>query len=99
MVSEGRLCCRPPRLVRGVPLLVRMVVLLNGGARCVCVVPLSRVVPRLVSFVPSRVILLPVFSLCPAFLSFGMAVGVYHVSECCVGMTAMGSLSRSSSFF
>lgn len=24
---------------------------------------------------------------------------IHHVSECCVGMTAMGSLSRSSSFF
>lgn len=33
------------------------------------------------------------------FLSFGMAVGVYHVLECCVGMTATGSLSRSSPFF
>ena len=29
----------------------------------------------------------------------GMAVGVHHVSECLVGMTAMGSLSRSFSFF
>ena len=44
-------------------------------------------------------------SLCasPFFMSrlsiIGMAVCVYHVSECCVGMTAMGSLSRSFSFF
>nr|DAW10541.1 MAG TPA: hypothetical protein [Caudoviricetes sp.] len=29
----------------------------------------------------------------------GMAVSVYHVSLYCVGMTAMGSLSLSSSFF
>nr|DAU39212.1 MAG TPA: hypothetical protein [Caudoviricetes sp.] len=34
-----------------------------------------------------------------AFLIVGMAVGVHHVSVCCVGMTAMGSLSRSSWFF
>lgn len=32
MASEGRLCCRSPRLVRGVPLVVRPVALLNGGA-------------------------------------------------------------------
>lgn len=33
-------------------------------------------------------------------LSFvGMAVGVHHVSVCWVGMTAMGSLSLSPSFF
>ena len=41
-------------------------------------------------------------SLSPFFfrLSFvGMAVCVYHVLLCCVGMTAIGSLSRSSSFF
>lgn len=42
MVSEGRLCCRPPRLVRGVPrlrvgvpLVVYPVALLNGGERYV----------------------------------------------------------------
>ena len=34
-----------------------------------------------------------------AFLSFGMAAGVHHVSVCLVGMTAMGSLSLSFSFF
>ena len=34
-----------------------------------------------------------------AFSFVGMAVCAYHVSECSVGMTAMGSLSRSSSFF
>lgn len=35
----------------------------------------------------------------PRLSVFGMAVGVHHVSVCCVGMTATGSLSRSSSFF
>lgn len=29
----------------------------------------------------------------------GMAAGVHHVSVCCVGMTATGSLSLSFSFF
>ena len=50
MVREGRLCCWPPRLVRGVPLLrvgvplvVYPVALLNGGVWCVVVLP-----PRLV---------------------------------------------------
>jgi hypothetical protein len=33
------------------------------------------------------------------FLVVGMAVCVYHVSVCSVGMTATGSLSLSSSFF
>lgn len=35
----------------------------------------------------------------PVFSFVGMAVCVYHVSECSVGITAIGSLSRSSSFF
>ena len=47
----------------------------------------------------------PVLSCSPPFFVsrlsvFGMAVVcVYHVSVCCVGMTAIGSLSRSSWFF
>ena len=39
------------------------------------------------------------FSHAPLFCVFGIAVGGYHVSLCCVGMTATGSLSRSSWFF
>ena len=35
----------------------------------------------------------------PAFLRLEWRCVIYHVSVCCVGMTAMGSLSRSSSFF
>lgn len=36
----------------------------------------------------------------PRFSSVvGIAAGVYHVSVCCVGMTAIGSLSLSFSFF
>lgn len=51
-------------------------------------------------FLPvSSFLLLPVFFLHPSFLVFGMAVCVYHVSVCCVGMTATGSLSLSSAFF
>lgn len=41
----------------------------------------------------------PRLSSSSAFLSFGVAVCAYHVSLCSVGMTATGSLSRSSSFF
>ena len=40
----------------------------------------------------------PFFNSLP-FFCCRMAVGVYHVSVCCVGMTAIGSLSLSSSFF
>ena len=46
----------------------------------------------LLSFASS--LFLPLF-----FCVFGMAVGVHHVSVCSVGMTAIGSLFRSSSFF
>ena len=35
----------------------------------------------------------------PAFLCLEWRWGIHHVSVCCVGMIAMGSLSRSSSFF
>ena len=35
----------------------------------------------------------------PAFLLLEWRWVIYHVSVCCVGMTATGSLSRSSSFF
>jgi len=38
-------------------------------------------------------------SLCPAFLLLEWRCVIHHVSVCCVGMTAMGSLSRSFSFF
>ena len=41
----------------------------------------------------------PLFFALLSFFVFGMAVCVHHVSECSVGMTAMGSLSRSPSFF
>ena len=48
----------------------------------------------------SLFLLFPRLSSRLAFLLFGMAVAcVYHVLECSVGMTAIGSLSRSSSFF
>lgn len=39
------------------------------------------------------------FSACPAFLLLELRWVIHHVSVCCVGMTATGSLSRSSSFF
>lgn len=45
MVSEGRLCCWPPRLVRGVPLVVYSVVLLNGGGGGLCCCPPSSCCP------------------------------------------------------
>nr|DAR67715.1 MAG TPA: hypothetical protein [Caudoviricetes sp.] len=38
-------------------------------------------------------------SSCPAFLLLEWRCVIHHVSVCLVGMTAMGSLSRSSSFF
>ena len=41
----------------------------------------------------------PAFLRAPPFLFVGMAVCGHHVSVCLVGMTAMGSLSLSSSFF
>ena len=43
--------------------------------------------------------LLPAFLHAPPFFCWNGGVRVYHVSVCCVGMTATGSLSRSSSFF
>ena len=39
------------------------------------------------------------FSSRPAFLLLEWRWMIHHVSLCCVGMTAMGSLSRSSPFF
>ena len=44
-------------------------------------------------------LLAPRLSSRPAFLRLEWRCVIYHVSVCCVGMTAMGSLSRSSSFF
>ena len=40
----------------------------------------------------------PLF-LAPPFYRLEWRWGIHHVSVCCVGMTAIGSLSRSSSFF
>lgn len=42
---------------------------------------------------------LPAFLRAPSFLLLEWRCVIHHVLECCVGMTAMGSLSRSSSFF
>ena len=43
--------------------------------------------------------LLPAFLHHPPFLLLEWRCVIHHVLECCVGMTAMGSLSRSSPFF
>ena len=46
-----------------------------------------------------RLLLSSVFLHAPPFLLLEWRCVIHHVSVCCVGMTAMGSLSRSSSFF
>ena len=61
--------------------------------------PNTIVFPCCLAYLSSLFSPLPAFLLPSVFPFIGMAVGVYHVSVCCVGMTAMGSLSRSSSFF
>ena len=53
MVSEGRQCCRPPRLCAGVPPAIYPVALLNGGCVGLCVVPMFGLGP------PLRVVLPP----------------------------------------
>ena len=44
-------------------------------------------------------LLRPAFLRAPLFLLLEWRCVIHHVLECCVGMTAMGSLSLSSSFF
>lgn len=57
MVSEGRLCCWPPCLVCGVPLVVYPVAVLNGGV-VGCVLPRVRIGSgTLVLFCPPRIVL------------------------------------------
>lgn len=53
MVSEGRVCCWPPRLVCGVPLPFAWWSPLNGGSGGLCVVPVFGLGP------PLRVVLAP----------------------------------------
>ena len=72
---------------------------------CVGVRGSARAAQRARTFSPNTIVLSVLLlsslfsSSRPAFLRVGMAVCVYHVLVCSVGMTAMGSLSRSSSFF
>lgn len=69
MVSEGRLCCWPPRLCVGVPLVVYPVALLNGGSGVCRVFPVLFVVFPVFELDPAPCIAFPrvvlsAFSLC-----------------------------------
>ena len=92
--EEGRLCCWPPRLVRGVPrlcvgvpLVVYPVALLNGGVWWCVLSPCSDWVwhPRIVlpsscCLVPSRVVLFPLSVVC---CEWGSAVACAVLPPCC----------------
>ena len=88
MVSEGRVCCWPPRLVRGVPrlrvgapLVVYPVALLNGGGGVCCDALSSDWVWRLaLSCSPSRcrfprIVLVPFLSCVAVFVVGGECGG------------------------
>ena len=72
MVSEGRLCCWLPRFVRGVPLVVHPVVLLNGGGGMCCDAPSSnRVRHFALSYSPSYCPV-PLCVLCHSIVGLGL---------------------------
>lgn len=76
MVSEGRQCRRPPRLVRGVPPSVCSVVPLNGGSG-VCVVPRVRIgggTPHIVAVPLTLSCLSSLFVWCRVCCGWGSAV-------------------------
>jgi len=75
MVSEGRLCCWPPRLVCGVPLLrvgvplvVYPVALLNGGSGVCCVAPVFGLGPPLHIVLSLLHCLFPLCCSCSSFV-------------------------------
>lgn len=93
MVSEGRLCCWHPRLVRGVPrpcvgvpLVVYPVALLNGGV-VRAVMPCLQIgsgTPRIVPVLLALFCSLFLFVWCRVCYGWGSAVGV--LSSQCVGL-------------
>ena len=100
-MGEGRLCCCPPRLVCGVPLLcvgvprlVCVVVLLNGGSGGLCVVPAFGLGPA-----PCIVLLPLVLSSPPSLLVFAVTAllvwgCVFVTGLCHCGIAVMVVLGR-----